>query len=132
MPHLQFEINKHATDYQKTVFAARIQEIFGELMDTGTDHVAVTIRAVGRQDLSFRRASAASDGIAFVNADIRDGRSAEQKRRLAVTMIDELGAVFDIPPANVYVIYTEHPGEHFQFHDRVLPGWTDGEDPLSH
>jgi hypothetical protein len=31
----------------------------------------------------------------------------------------------------VYVIFTEHDGEHFQLSDRVLPSWTAGEDPLA-
>jgi hypothetical protein len=30
----------------------------------------------------------------------------------------------------VYVIFTEHDGEHFQLSDRVLPSWSSGEDPL--
>ena len=31
----------------------------------------------------------------------------------------------------VYVIFTEHDGEHFQLSDRVLPSWSEGEDPLA-
>jgi hypothetical protein len=31
----------------------------------------------------------------------------------------------------VYVIYTEHDGEHFQLEDKVLPSWSPGEDPLA-
>lgn len=131
MPHLQFEINVAATDVQKIAFANAVKQHFATIMDTGTDHVAVTIRCFGTHDLSFDRATAPTDGIGFVNADIRQGRTDRQKRDLSVAMIAELDAAFGIPQPNVYVILTEHPGDDFQFHDRVLPGWSEGEDPLA-
>ncbi len=100
-------------------------------MDTGTDHIGITLRCYGRNDLSFGRATNPDDGIAFVNADIRGGRTSEQKRSLSLAFINQLGTSFKVPPQNVYVILTEHSGEHFQLHDRVLQGWTQGEDPLA-
>ena len=88
-------------------------------MDTGTDHVLV-----------FGRAGDPSRGIAFLNADLRRGRTPDQKRRFALAVIDELGRVFDVPPSAVYIIFTEHDGPEFQMHDGVLPSWSAGEDPL--
>jgi len=131
MPHLQFELNFPVEEREKLIFAARIKAHFAEIMDTGTDHIGVTLRCLGRNDLSFGHADDPEAGIAFVNADIRGGRSQEQKRRLSLAFIAELGRVWRVPPPNVYVILTEHPGEHFQLHDRVLPGWSTGEDPLA-
>lgn len=131
MPHLQFELNFRVADNEKRSFADRITRLFADIMDTGTDHTAVTIRCFATHDLSFGHATAADDGIAFVNADIRDGRTTEQKRRLSLACIDELGQRFGVPGQNVYVVLTEHPGEHFQLHDRVLPTWAEGDDPLA-
>lgn len=130
MPHLQFEINFTVAEAEKVAFAARIKEHFADIMDTGTDHIGITLRCLGRNDLSFGHADHSGVGIAFVNADIRGGRSSAQKRRLSLAFIAELGNFWKVPPQNVYVILTEHPGEHFQLHDRVLPGWSEGEDPL--
>ena len=100
-------------------------------MDTGTDHIAITIRCFGEGDLTFGRAVEPSKGIAFLNADIRLGRTRDQKRRLSLAVIDELGTRFGVPREAVYVILTEHDGEHFQLSDRVLPSWSTGEDPLA-
>ncbi len=131
MPHLQFEMNFAIPEPEKKTFAEQVKAHFAAVMDTGTDHIAVTIRCYGRHDLAFGRATDPNDGIAFINADIRGGRTSEQKRRLSLAFIDEIHRRFRVPRQNMYVILTEHAGEHFQLHDRVLPGWSEGEDPLA-
>jgi phenylpyruvate tautomerase PptA (4-oxalocrotonate tautomerase family) len=131
MPHLQFEFNFDIPEAEKIIFAAKVKEEFSHIMDTGTDHIGITLRCYGKNALSFGRAADPGAGIAFVNADIRDGRTSEQKRRLSLAFIDEIHDRLKVPKENVYVILTEHPGEHFQLHDRVLPGWSEGEDPLA-
>ncbi|MDD2310302.1 MAG: tautomerase family protein [Desulfuromonadaceae bacterium] len=131
MPHLQFEFNFTPNETDKICFATKIKEHFATIMDTGTDHIGVTLRCYGTHDLSFGHATSPADGIVFVNADIRGGRTSEQKRSLSLAFIDQLQRSFNVPPQNVYVILTEHPGEHFQLHDRVLQGWAQGEDPLA-
>lgn len=131
MPHLQFELNFPVTEAEKITFATKIKEHFANIMDTGTDHIGVTLRCYGVHDLSFGRATNPMDGIAFVNADIRSGRTSEQKRALSLAFINQLQLSFKVPQPNTYVILTEHPGEHFQLHDRVLHGWSQGEDPLN-
>jgi phenylpyruvate tautomerase PptA (4-oxalocrotonate tautomerase family) len=131
MPHLQFELNFAAKAEDKARFAASVVRHFGTIMDTGTDHVAITLRCLGRDDLVFGRAVDPGRGIAFLNADIRRGRTADQKRRLALAVMDELERTWSVPKRSVYVIYTEHDGENFQLEERVLPSWSEGEDPLS-
>ena len=131
MPHLQFDLSFDPPAKDRARFAKAVVRHFSEIMDTGTDHVAISLRTFRRGDLVFGRAEKPAKGIAFVNADIRLGRSREQKRRLALAIIGELGKVFGVPPRSVYVIYTEHDGESFQMDDRVLPSWSAGEDPLA-
>ncbi len=130
MPHLQFEMNFTPTPEEKRRFAAAVVRHFSEIMDTGTDHIAVTLRCFGAGDLTFGRAADGDGRTAFVNADIRVGRTRDQKRRLALAYIDEIARTWDVAREAVYVVYTEHDGEHFQLSDRVLPSWTSGEDPL--
>ena len=129
MPHLQFELNFTPADADKQRFAAAAVARFAEVMDTGTDHIAVTLRCLGGHDLVFGRSGGGK--IAFLNADLRNGRTAAQKRRLALAVIEDLGTILGVPPQSTYVIYTEHDGADFQLHDRVLPSWSEGDDPLA-
>lgn len=131
MPHLQFEMNFAISQEDKITFAEQVKKHFSTIMDTGTDHVAVTIRCYQKHDLAFGHAGDPGEGIAFVNADIRGGRTSEQKRNLSLAFIDEINRRWQVPKKNMYVILTEHAGEHFQLFDRVLPGWSEGEDPLA-
>jgi phenylpyruvate tautomerase PptA (4-oxalocrotonate tautomerase family) len=131
MPHLQFELNFTPTAEEKTRFATAVVRYFSEIMDTGTDHIAVTLRCFGPGDLTFGRAAASGGRTAFVDADIRLGRTRDQKRRLALAYIEEIARTWSLAKEAVYVIFTEHDGEHFQLSDRVLPSWSKGEDPLA-
>jgi hypothetical protein len=100
------------------------------IMSTGTDHIGMTFRCYQHDDLVFGRAG--DDGlIAFLNADIRLGRTADQKRRLALAIMHEISTRWSLPKEHIYVVYTEHDGPDFQLSDRVLPSWQAGEDPLN-
>ncbi len=131
MPHLQFEMNFTPTPEEKARFVAAVVRHFSEVMDTGTDHIAVTLRCFAPEDLTFGRAGPSGSRTAFVDADIRLGRTKDQKRRLALAYIDEIAKTWGVAREAVYVIFTEHDGEHFQLSDRVLPSWSKGEDPLA-
>lgn len=130
MPHLAFELNFTPSAQEKRAFAMEAVRIFAEVMDTGTDHVAVTVRTYAPEDLTFGRAAASGGRTAFLDLDLRKGRTAEQKRRLSLAYIDALAARFGVAREAVYVILTEHDGPDFQLSDRVLPSWSPGEDPL--
>lgn len=130
MPHLQFELNFTPPAIEKRDFAEAVKQHFATVMSTGTDHIGITFRCFAAEDLVFGRAGSAGK-IAFLNADIRLGRTAEQKRRLSLAIIGELGARWGLPREHIYVIYTEHDGPDFQLSDRVLPSWQAGEDPLA-
>ena len=130
MPHLQFELNFSPSAAEKQAFADAVKGYFADIMSTGTDHIGITFRCYEKGDLVFGRAGA-EGRIAFLNADIRLGRTAEQKRRLALSILAEISRMWNMPEENVYVIYTEHDGPDFQLSDRVLPSWQAGEDPLA-
>jgi phenylpyruvate tautomerase PptA (4-oxalocrotonate tautomerase family) len=130
MPHLQFELNFTPPALEKRRFAEAVVNHFATIMDTGTDHIGITFRCYAEGDLVFGRADRPQEGIAFLDADIRRGRTADQKRRLALAVMQELEGTWRVPKRSVYVIYTEHDGENFQLEDRVLPSWSSGEDPL--
>ncbi|HUK66453.1 MAG TPA: tautomerase family protein [Anaeromyxobacteraceae bacterium] len=127
MPHLQFDLNFAPSPEQKGRFAQAVLRGFAEIMDTGTDPIAMTLRTCPREDLLFGRSR---DGRAVIlNADVRYGRSTEQKRRVALKIMEEVERFFGLPRRNVYVVLTEHEGESFQLSDEV-PTWRPGENPL--
>ena len=130
MPHLQFDMNFTPSPEAKRRFADAAVRSFAEVMDTGTDHIAVSLRCFAPEDLAFGRAAPSGGRTVFVNADIRLGRTREQRRQLALAFIGEAARSFGVAREAVYVILTEHAGDHFQLSDRVLPSWSPGEDPL--
>ncbi|MGK2906537.1 MAG: tautomerase [Desulfuromonadales bacterium] len=130
MPHLQFELNFTPEPQAKRAFADAIRDHFATIMSTGTDHIGITLRCYQHDELVFGRAG--DDGqIVFLNADIRLGRTADQKRRLALAIMNEVSSRWSLAKEHIYIVYTEHDGPDFQLSDRVLPSWQEGEDPLN-
>jgi phenylpyruvate tautomerase PptA (4-oxalocrotonate tautomerase family) len=130
MPHLQFEFNFELKKKEKKVFAKSIMDKFSEIMDTGTGHIAVTIREYKTGNLQLGRVEDMGERVAFVNADIREGRTYEKRRTLAIAFMDEIKRHFNVPEDHMYVIVTEHKGEDFHLYERALKNWTPQEDPL--
>ena len=131
MPHLQVDINRGLSPDKKTNLAARFKQLFSRVMDTGTDHIAVSIREHGTYNLDIGRAKDHENGIALINADIREGRTMSQRRELALGFINLMDELLDVPREQVYVTLTEHKGEDFHLTERYLGDWSEGEDPLS-
>lgn len=131
MPHLQFEINRSLTDKDKIEFAENVRQHFSEVMDTGTDHISISIREFGTYNLSIGRTDEPEKGIAVVNADIREGRTMEQRRTLTLGFMDLLEDAWNIPKEQMYVTLTEHKGEDFHLLEKYLASWQEGEDPLA-
>lgn len=126
MPHLQFELTTAPEPAERRRFADWVTERFADVMETGTGHVAVTVRAVPAGGLTLGRAPA-DEPVAVLNADVRAGRSADQRRAFATSVVEQLTRQFDIPPEHCYVVYTEHPGEDFHLAEGRLEGWSERE-----
>jgi phenylpyruvate tautomerase PptA (4-oxalocrotonate tautomerase family) len=131
MPHLQFEFNRSLTDSQKQSFAEEVRTLFSEVMDTGTDHISISIREFGTYNLSIGRVKEPEQGVAVVNADIREGRTMEKRRTLTLGFMELINKSFNIPVTNMYVTLTEHKGEDFHLFEKYLASWQTGEDPLA-
>ena len=131
MPHLQFEINRSLADSDKIDFAEQVRQLFSEIMDTGTDHISISIREFATHNLSIGRVTDPEQGVALVNADIREGRTMEQRRKLCLGFMELLQQRWQIPKQQMYVTLTEHKGEDFHLVEKYLAGWQQGEDPLA-
>ena len=131
MPHLQLELNRSLADGEKIYFAEQVRKLFSEVMDTGTDHISISIREFGIHNLSIGRVKEPEKGVAVVNADIREGRTMAQRRTLTMNFMDLLHNAFHIPKEHMYVTLTEHMGEDFHLLEKYLASWQEGEDPLA-
>ncbi|UTJ06297.1 tautomerase family protein [Arcobacter roscoffensis] len=129
MPHLQFEINKKVCKETKEEFAKQIRDVFSEVMDTGKDHIAISLREYEKYSLSIGRADP-KDDICLMNLDIREGRTIEKRRELALRFMEIVKVNFQVDTKNQYLTFTEHKGEDFHLVEKFLASWESGEDPL--
>jgi Tautomerase enzyme len=129
VPHLAFDLSVTPSPDAKVRFINAVVRHFSHIMDTGTFHIAVSIRCLSPQEVMFGRADP-THGTAILNAALRRGRSPEQKRKFALAVISELQDTLGIPPQNAYLVFTEHDGPDFQMHDGVLPSWSAGDVPV--
>ena len=130
MPHLQFEINKKVSDDSKEEFVNEIRNAFAQIMDTGVDHIAISIREYEKYNLTIGRASI-NDDICLMNLDIRVGRTIEKRRELALSYMEIVKENLGIDQKNQYITFTEHKGEDFHLIEKYLSQWETGEDPLA-
>ena len=126
MPHLQFETTAEPTDDGRRGFLEAITELYAEHMDTGTGHVAVTLRVLDPLEFSLGRLDAGQP-VLMLNADVREGRTFDQKRGFVLAAFDAAADHLAVPVSNAYAVVTEHAGEEFHEHDRVLSGWDASE-----
>ena len=129
MPHLQFEINKKVSNESKEVFVNEIRDTFSEVMDTGTDHIAISLREYDKYNLTIGRADI-NDDICLMNLDIREGRTIEKRRELALKYMEIIKHNFGIETKKQYITFTDHKGEDFHLVEKYLATWVTGENPL--
>jgi phenylpyruvate tautomerase PptA (4-oxalocrotonate tautomerase family) len=128
MPHLQFEINKKLEKKSKQEFITFIEKNFSKIMQTGTDHIAITIRELEKENVSLGRVNN-KDYVCLMNLDIRLGRTKKQKLELVKTFILGVEKFFKINKNNQYVTFTNHQGIEFNFYEKSLSDWVKNDDP---
>ena len=128
MPHLQFDVNKELNNEQRKVFVEYVKSVFSEIMRTGVNHIAVSLREFPKFSLTLGRAEL-GDFVCFMNLDIRTGRTNKQKRQLAIKYMEGVKEILGIKLNNQYVTYTSHPGNDFNLYEKSLKEWTDSDNP---
>ena len=128
MPHLQFDINKKLEKKSKQEFIIFIEKNFSKVMQTGTDHIAITLRELEKENESLGRAK--NNGhVCLMNLDIRLGRTKKQKLELVKTFIVGVERIFGINRSNQYVTFTNHQGIEFNFYEKSLSNWVKNDNP---
>ncbi|MDX9796271.1 MAG: tautomerase, partial [Arcobacteraceae bacterium] len=122
--------NKVLTQKTKEDFAQQIRETFSEVMQTGTEHIAISLREYEKYNLTIGRANP-NDDICLMNLDIREGRSLEKRRELALRYMSIVRDILNVENKNQYITFTQHSGEDFHLIEKYLASWQKGEDPLA-
>ena len=130
MPHLQFDINKKLDEGVKQKFISFVEHSFSEIMETGTDHIAISIREQEKSNLSLGRANKNED-ICLMNLDIRSGRKKEQIEKLVKTLMVGVDKIFKVKVSNQYTTITNHPGNEFNLFEKSLGNWKVNDDPTN-
>tara|TARA_B100001057_G_scaffold323725_2_gene323945 strand:+ start:8609 stop:9004 length:396 start_codon:yes stop_codon:yes gene_type:complete len=130
MPHLQFDINRKLDEKVKQEFIKLVEHSFSEIMETGTDHIAISIREQEKNNLSLGRAEKNED-VCLMNLDIRTGREKKQIEKLIKTIMMGVNKIFKIKVTNQYTTITNHPGDEFNFFEKSLSNWKTNDDPAN-
>ena len=108
MPYVQLDLPVAVPAAQRIPLAAAIGETYAETMQTEADRVSVAFRELGPDGVL--RCHAEGPGRAIVvHADIRRGRPAEQRQRLARALSALLAEQVQVPDVVVY--FTEHDAQ---------------------
>ena len=130
MPHLQFDINKKLDEEVKRKFIRFVENTFSEIMETGTDHIAISIREQEKSNLSLGRANKNED-ICLMNLDIRSGRKKKQVDILIKMLMGGVNKIFKVKVSNQYTTITYHPGDEFNLFEKSLSNWKANDDPTN-
>lgn len=129
MPHLQFDINKKVSPKTRKIFNEKIITIFSKIMETGTEHIAVSLREHSLYALRLGRVNF-EEHVCLMNIDIRTGRSEKKKRELAKCYMEIVYKFLDIKEDNQYLTFTNHEGKDFNLYEKSLPEWQKGDRPI--
>lgn len=128
MPHLQFDTNKKIPEQKKKDFIKHVVLSFSKIMQTGTDHIAVSFREVSKNSVFLGRSM--NKSIILMNLDIRFGRKFSQKRDLAINYMNAAKDILEIDLKNQYLTFTSHDGEDFHLLEKSLSSWKKNDKPI--
>jgi phenylpyruvate tautomerase PptA (4-oxalocrotonate tautomerase family) len=109
MPYLQLDVPARYTLEVKRGLARRLGNLYAEIMQTTPDLVDVSIRELedGVWHCSYQEPVPG----AVLMAEIRRGRPAEQRARLAEALMDACVEALAIDPTLIAVEFTQHAGD---------------------
>lgn len=104
----------------RRAIATRLTELHHEVAVAPRYLVQVIFTDLEKGGL-FLSGEPAGEGHMWIRADIRSGRSDEQKRDLLERITVEVGAIAGVAPEHVWVYLCDIPGPSIAEYGRVLP-----------
>lgn len=123
MPYLQLDVPARYSLEVKRALAHRLGNLYAEIMQTTPDLVDVSIREL--ENGVWHCGYQAPTPGAVLMAEIRRGRPAEQRARLAEALMDVCVEALALDPTHIAVEFTQHAGDEIYrkvFVDGVLQG----------
>ena len=82
-------------------------------MNTGTDHIAISLRDHKKDSLNLGRAK---DNECMLYEPRHIGRSVKQKRELVRSYVKGIDKFFGVEKKNQYITFTSHNGKDFHLY----------------
>lgn len=128
MPYLQIDVPNRYPLAQKQRLAKRLGEIYAEIMQASVRRISIAVRELADGGI-WRCTEGEPYQAALLMCDIRRGRPAGQRARLAQALIDACVEILGLRVDQINVEFTQHAGDEM-FHP-LLGGlsddWATGE-----
>jgi phenylpyruvate tautomerase PptA (4-oxalocrotonate tautomerase family) len=109
MPHLQLEVpTRYPIDVKRNL-AQRLGSLYAQVMQTTPDLVHITIREL--EGGVWQSGVTEAVPSAIMSCDIRRGRPAEQRERLADALHTACVEALSLNPERLYIEFTQHSGD---------------------
>jgi phenylpyruvate tautomerase PptA (4-oxalocrotonate tautomerase family) len=126
MPYLQLDVPAPLDAATKRGLAEAIGERYAAVMETGRHIPSICIRDAGEGG-PFRYQDGALADVAVLMCDVRRGRDAAQRERLARDLVVLIARATRLPEQQIVVEFTQHePSEMFRY-GALAPEWDAAE-----
>lgn len=126
MPYLHLDLAKTYPPETKRELATRLCRLYAEVMQTQLWRPNVGIAELGADNL-FHLGEDSLESITMVLAEIRRGRSLDQRLELGRRIVDICAEVLGVPRKTVLVEFTVHTGEEMLRDGAWAGDWTPAE-----
>lgn len=122
MPYLQLDISRNYPTDVKRELAGQLGEIYSRIMQADVRRISIAIRELGEGGL-WRCTGGEPYPAALLMCDIRRGRPAEQRARLAEALVSACRESLDLKINEINVEFTQHSGD--EMYHPMLGGLSD-------
>ena len=128
MPYLHFDLPARYPGEVKRALAARLGELYAEIMQTSPSIVKVGFQELGEENLF--RCGAPDGGVEPVvvgQCDIRRGRPVEQRAALAAAIVAACSEALGLDAALIELEFTQHAGDEMYRRGAFARDWAEDE-----
>ncbi len=122
MPYLQIDISRSYPTEVKQQLARRLGEIYSSIMQADIRRISIAIRELGEGGL-WRCTGTDPYPAALLMCDIRRGRPAEQRAKLAEALVGACRESLALEINEINVEFTQHAGD--EMYHPMLGGLSD-------
>jgi phenylpyruvate tautomerase PptA (4-oxalocrotonate tautomerase family) len=133
MPYLHFDLPGRYPAHTKRALAARLGQVYAEVMQTSPNIVKVSFRELGEDNLF--RCGLPDGGVEPVvvgQCDVRRGRPIEQRAALALAIVDACSRALGVDPSAIELEFTQHAGDEMFRRGAFAQDWTESESASAH